>query len=149
MRRRGEEGWFGGVVRRGGGGSMLNKGAGLQGTCRCTGGGKCSLRVPSFVQERDAPEDATLQPKCSCSRGTPVDKNAQRGAFDIMVGQCPKTDRLVFYCRTPSSSTTPCTSRRTCCPACTHCASYCAPCQPLLRAFSGWIRSPPLTTPKT
>ena len=25
----------------------------------------------------------------------------------------------------------------------THCASYCAPCQPLLRAFSGWIRSPP------
>ena len=24
-----------------------------------------------------------------------------------------------------------------------HCASYCAPCQPLLRAFSGWIRSPP------
>ena len=25
------------------------------------------------------------------------------------------------------------------------CASYCAPCQPLLRAFSGWIRSPPLT----
>ena len=30
-----------------------------------------------------------------------------------------------------------------CCP--THCASYCAPCQPLLRAFSGWIRSPPPT----
>ena len=23
------------------------------------------------------------------------------------------------------------------------CADYCAPCQPLLRAFSGWIRSPP------
>ena len=23
-----------------------------------------------------------------------------------------------------------------------HCASYCALCQPLLRAFSGWIRSP-------
>jgi hypothetical protein len=26
-----------------------------------------------------------------------------------------------------------------------HCASYCAPCQPLLRAFSGWVRSPPPT----
>jgi len=25
------------------------------------------------------------------------------------------------------------------------CANYCAPCQPLLRAFSGWIRSPPPT----
>ena len=26
------------------------------------------------------------------------------------------------------------------------CASYCAPCQPRLPAFSGWIRSPPPTT---
>jgi hypothetical protein len=25
------------------------------------------------------------------------------------------------------------------------CAKYCAPCQPLLRAFHGWIRSPALT----
>ena len=25
------------------------------------------------------------------------------------------------------------------------CAKYCAPCQPLLRAFPGWIRSPPPT----
>ena len=33
-----------------------------------------------------------------------------------------------------------CTSRGICCP--THCASYCGPCQPLLRAFPGWIRSP-------
>ena len=30
-----------------------------------------------------------------------------------------------------------------CCP--THCANYCAPCQPLLRASSGWIRSSPPT----
>ena len=51
--------------------------------------------------------------------------------------------RLVFDCRTTSASTAPCTSRRVCCP--THCASYCAPCQPLLRAFFGWIRSPPST----
>ena len=32
-----------------------------------------------------------------------------------------------------------------CCP--TRCAGYCAPCQPLLRAFSGWIQSSPLTEP--
>ena len=41
--------------------------------------------------------------------------------------------RLVFYCRTTSASTAPCTSRRLCCP--THCASYGALCQLLLRAF--------------
>ena len=35
------------------------------------------------------------------------------------------------------------TSRRMCCPS--RCASYFAPCQPILRAFSGWIRSPPPT----
>ena len=37
-------------------------------------------------------------------------------------------DRLVFYCRTTSASTAPCTSRRMCCP--THCACYCAPSVP-------------------
>ena len=35
-------------------------------------------------------------------------------------------ERLVFYCQTTSVSTAPCP---------THRASYCAPCQPLLRAF--------------
>ena len=52
---------------------------------------------------------------------------------------------LVCYCRTTSASTEPCTSRKMCCP--THCASCCAPCQPLVRAFSGWMRSPPTCTP--
>ena len=51
--------------------------------------------------------------------------------------------RLVLYCRTTSASTAPCTSRRMCC--LTHCASYCALCQPLLRAFSEWVRFPPCT----
>ena len=50
-------------------------------------------------------------------------------------------ETLVLYCRTTSASTAPCTSRRMCCP--TH--SYRAPCYPLLRAFSRWIRSPPLS----
>ena len=60
-------------------------------------------------------------------------------------GSCSgrQQERLVFYCRTTSASTAPCTSRRMCC--LTHCARYCAPCQPLLRAFSRWIRSPPPT----
>ena len=40
---------------------------------------------------------------------------------------------MACYCRTTSASTAPCTSRRMRCPA--HCASQCAPCQPLLRAF--------------
>ena len=40
---------------------------------------------------------------------------------------------MVFYWRTTSASTAPCTARRICCP--THCASYCAPRQPLVRAF--------------
>jgi len=56
----------------------------------------------------------------------------------VSAGPCVRPERLVFYCRTTSASTAPCTSRRMCCP--THCASYCAPCQPHLRAFSGWIR---------
>jgi len=43
--------------------------------------------------------------------------------------------RLVFYCRTTSASTAPCTSRRMCCP--THCASYCA-CIELRCAFNAW-----------
>ena len=59
------------------------------------------------------------------------------------VGSTPDSEKLVFYCRTTSASTAPCTSRRRCC--LTHCASDCAPCQPLLRKFSGWIRSPPPT----
>jgi len=40
----------------------------------------------------------------------------------------PMQERLVCYCRT--TSTAPC-------------ANYCTPCQPLLRDFSGCIRSPP------
>ena len=55
-----------------------------------------------------------------------------------------RLQRLVFHYRTTNASTAPCTSRRMCCLM--HCASYCALCQPLLRACSGWVRSPPPTT---
>ena len=52
-------------------------------------------------------------------------------------------ERTVSFCRPTSASAAPCTSRRMCCPM--HCASYCASCPLLLRAFSGFIRSPPPT----
>jgi hypothetical protein len=42
-------------------------------------------------------------------------------------------ERWVIYCRTTSVSVA----------RATHCASYCTPCRPLIRAFSGWIRTPP------
>ena len=42
-------------------------------------------------------------------------------------------ERLVIYCRTTSASAA----------HATHCATFCTPCQPPLRAFSRWIRSPP------
>ena len=57
---------------------------------------------------------------------------------------CLPAQRLLFYCRATFATTSPCTFRRMCCP--THCASYCAPCQPLLREFAYWIRSPPSTS---
>jgi len=47
-------------------------------------------------------------------------------------------ERLVIYCQTSSVSAA----------HATHCATYCTPCQPLLRAFSGWIITPPPTTPR-
>ena len=51
------------------------------------------------------------------------------------VSKSTRGERLVSYCQTASASTAPCTSRRMCCP--THCASYCAPCQPLLDVHVG------------
>ena len=41
-------------------------------------------------------------------------------------------ERLVIYCQTTGVSAAPAT----------HCATYCTPCRPLIRAFSGWIRTP-------
>ena len=48
-------------------------------------------------------------------------------------------ERLVFHCQRTSASTAPCTSTRMCCN--THCARYCALCQPLLRSFSGLVKN--------
>jgi len=50
----------------------------------------------------------------------------------LSVNSLRLSERLVFYCRTTSTRTAPCTCRWMCVP--THCASHCAPCQPLLRA---------------
>jgi hypothetical protein len=46
---------------------------------------------------------------------------------------CP--ERLIIYCQTTGVSAA----------HATHCATYCTPCRPLRRAFSGWIRTPPPT----
>jgi hypothetical protein len=43
---------------------------------------------------------------------------------------------LVIYCR----QTTGVSAAHA-----THCATHCTPCRPLIRALSGWIRTPPLT----
>ena len=47
-------------------------------------------------------------------------------------------ERLVIYCQTTGVSAA----------RATHCATYCTPCRPLIRAFSGWIRTPPPTGPR-
>ena len=47
-------------------------------------------------------------------------------------------ERLVIYCQTTGVSAA----------HATHCATYCTPCRPLIRAFSGWIRTPPPTGPR-
>ena len=44
-------------------------------------------------------------------------------------------ERLVSYCQTTGVSAA----------HATHCATYCTACRPLLRAFPGWIRTPPPT----
>ena len=46
-----------------------------------------------------------------------------------------RVERLVIYCQTTGVSAA----------HATHCATYCTPCRPLIRAFSGWIRTPPPT----
>ena len=63
--------------------------------------------------------------------------NPPQGISSSVLG----VERLVSYRRAPSAGTAPCTSRWMCC--LTHGASHCALCQPLLRAFPAWIRSPP------
>jgi hypothetical protein len=45
------------------------------------------------------------------------------------------SERLIIYCQTTSVSAA----------HAPHCATYCTPCRPLIRAFSGWILTPPPT----
>ena len=50
-----------------------------------------------------------------------------------------RRERLVIYCQTTGVSAA----------HATHCATYCTSCRPLIRAFSGWIRTPPPTIRRT
>ena len=81
----------------------------------------------------------------SYERSVPV--GLQRPGQTFCSSRLPRrwggAERFVFNCRTTGASTAPCLFRRRCFP--THCAGYCAPCQPLLRAFSRWIQFPPST----
>ena len=70
------------------------------------------------------------------SKDMPGPEPGTREACQSAVEWCGLCARegLVLYCRTTSASTAPCMFRRMCCP--THCASMCAPCQPLVQALT-------------
>ena len=53
----------------------------------------------------------------------------------VAPGETRMAERLVICCRKTSVSAA----------HATHCATYCTPFRPLIRAFSGWIRTPPST----
>ena len=63
------------------------------------------------------------------------------GESHTRIRQCREHWRVPLLCKRylylhrKTTSTAPCLSSRTCGP--THCARYCAPCQPLLQAYSG------------
>ena len=109
-------------------------------TCALEHAGPCAphpgVRQESAVQS--APE--TRNPKTR----SPKFRDGVRGAvcgFGFQVEarlrnhQAPDVERLVIYCQTTGVSAA----------HATHCATYCTPCRPLKRAFSGWIRTPPPT----
>ena len=58
-----------------------------------------------------------------------------RSVYFIRGDTAQYRERLVIYCQTAGVSAA----------HATHCATYCTPCRPLRRAFSGWIRTPPPT----
>ena len=93
-----------------------------------TAAGSCSAH-----QTRQAcTPHSSSHPLCGKTRGLPRVWDGRLGA-----------ERLVFHCWATSATTATCTSRKMCCLP--HCACYHALCQPMLRAFFRWIRSPPPT----
>ena len=83
-----------------------------------------ALPPPAAAPSRARLGNATPPQGNPCCPQPPLPQHQARSAY------FSDPQKLVFCCRTTSASTAPCTSRRMCCP--THCASYCAPCQPLL-----------------
>ena len=76
-------------------------------------------------------------------RNARIDVVLQIAAPRAPAPPCATVSEIGILLPSNQRKTAPCTSRRMCCPA--HCASYCAPCQTLLRSFSGLNRSPPPT----
>ena len=68
---------------------------------------------------------------CVCERekDARVEHQLHARQFDLQGA----SKKLVIHCQTTSVSVA----------HATHCASYCTPWRPLMRAFSGWIRTPP------
>ena len=97
--------------------------------------------APTFRQIRDTDP---MGVGVSFERGSPVgeahtlqhmaspDSREGKGCF---ITSQRRPERLVIYCQITGASAA----------HATHCATHCTPCRPLIRAFSGWIRTPPPT----
>ena len=100
-------------------------------------------------------EDSGVEPDCRVAlvlpvtrcRASPLLPKVNRGStlalrsphsqlFSRRAALFEKPERLVIYCQTTGVSAA----------HATYGATYCTPCRPLIRAFSGWIRTPPPTS---
>ena len=95
---------------------------------------------PSFssregvVRERDLYQQPT-GPSPPNHRNYSSRPALRHGSLSSLFQVALHLERLVIYCQTTGVSTA----------HATHCATYCTPCRPLIRAFPGWIRTPPPT----
>ena len=90
-------------------------------TARCRAGKEQLKRVESLLPQNKAQIKTRTWPRLSSL---------------CRIRSTAAPERLVIYCQTTGFSAA----------HATHCATYCTPCRPLTRAFSGWIRTPPPTT---
>ena len=87
-----------------------------------------ALRTPGRRTQHPFPWNR--KPKPSTIESTPSTLNRKSSESQLPLQHSAK--RLVFRCQTTSVSVA----------HATHCASHCIPCRPLIRTFSGWIRTP-------
>ena len=92
----------------------------------------CMFWAWCFVFGNGPGPDRAPTPHCSSAGGT----QRPHSLHSHCSFAAPAMERLVIYCQTTGVSAA----------HATHCAKCCTPCRPLIRAFSGWIRTPPPTT---